>query len=162
MNTRPIEAQRWARRRTAVGVALLMALFGIVPVRATADRRATTTISHAAKVPLCGNLTGQRDLAGRPSSADDGNPTRSMVVEYRDLNLTVAEGVSTLYRRLKLAAREVCKTPDGGYGDPVVWLHCYHDALVGAVRDLGNDRVTALYNREHTTAIPPPTAKSTP
>lgn len=86
---------------------------------------------------------------------------RSRVVAYGDLDLTVADGASTLYQRLKLAARGVCKMADGGYGDPAGWLRCYHDALVDAVRDLGNDRVTALYNGEHKARIPPATARAT-
>jgi UrcA family protein len=88
------------------------------------------------------------------ASADERGPIRSKVVNYDDLDLTSAAGASALYRRLKLAAREVCMTADGDYGDPEVWLQCFHDALIGAVRDLGNARVIALYNREHGAGIP--------
>jgi hypothetical protein len=35
------------------------------------------------------------------------------------------------------------------------WLQCFHDALIRAVRDLGNARVIALYNREHHAGIAP-------
>jgi len=87
-------------------------------------------------------------------SADERGPMRSRVVNYGDLDLTSAAGASALYRRLKLAAREVCMTRDGAYGDPMVWLQCFHDALIRAVRDLGNARVIDLYNREHGAGIP--------
>lgn len=102
-------------------------------------------------------------LATPQASAGDSDQTRSMVVKYGDLDLAVADGASVLYQRLKHAAREVCKRPDGGFGDPAVWLHCYHNALARAVRDLGNARVIALYNGEHGVGIPPGTvtAKST-
>lgn len=93
-------------------------------------------------------------FASLQASADEGDQTRSMVVQYGDLDLGVADGASALYQRLKHAAREVCKTRDGGFGDPAVWLHCYHDALARAVRDLSNARVTALYNGEHRVGIP--------
>lgn len=97
-------------------------------------------------------------LATHQALADDGDQTRSMVVNYGDLDLAVAGGASALYQRLKRAAREVCKRSDGGFGDPAVWLHCYHNALARAVRDLGNARVIALYNGEHRVGIPPATA----
>jgi UrcA family protein len=88
------------------------------------------------------------------ASADERGPIRSRVVNYGDLDLTSAAGASALYRRLKLAAREVCMTADGDYGDPEVWLRCFHDALLGAVGDLDNARVISLYNREHGAGIP--------
>jgi UrcA family protein len=97
-------------------------------------------------------------LASLQALADDREQTRSMVVKYGDLDLAAADGASALYQRLKHAAREVCKRSDGGYGDPTEWLHCYHDALAGAVRDLGNASVIALYNGEHRVGIPPATA----
>lgn len=97
-------------------------------------------------------------FAALRASADEGGEMRSMVVNYVDLDLTAANGVSALYQRLKHAAREVCKTPDGGFGDAVVWLNCYHNALARAVRDLGNAGVTALYNGEHRAGIPPASA----
>lgn len=102
-------------------------------------------------------------LATPQALAGDGDQTRTMVVKYGDLDLAVADGPSALYQRLKHATREVCKRPDGSFGDPVVWLHCYHNALARAVRDLGNARVIALYNGEHRVRIPLAivTAKST-
>jgi UrcA family protein len=97
-------------------------------------------------------------LAALQASADEGDQTRSVVVKYGDLDLAAADGASALYQRLKHAAREVCKRSDGGFGDPTVWLHCYHNALAGAVRDLSNASVIALYNGEHRVGIPPATA----
>jgi UrcA family protein len=149
MGARSIGSERLDRRQTALAAALLMALLGVVPVRALAHHRAATaTVSHVAAVPrtdlnpsrpqgariartrseargqgICGGLTRPQAPAG------DGDQIRSRVVRYGDLDLAVTDGASTLYQRLKVAAREVCKTPDGGYGDPAVGLHCYHDAL---------------------------------
>ena len=87
-------------------------------------------------------------------SADEAGQIRSKVVKYGDLDLTSAEGASVLYQRFKHAAREVCKKPGGGFGDPGAYLHCDHDALARAVRGLSNARVTALYNGEHTEKLP--------
>ena len=79
---------------------------------------------------------------------------RSVVVKFGDLDLSGADGASALYQRFKHAARKVCQRPDGGFGDPGAFLHCYHDALARAVRDLGNARVTARYNEEHNEKLP--------
>jgi UrcA family protein len=88
-------------------------------------------------------------LVPADTMADQPAQTRSVVVKLGDLDLSGAASASALYQRFKHAAREVCKRPDGGFGDPEAFLHCYHDALAGAVRDLGNASVTAQYNGEH-------------
>jgi len=87
-------------------------------------------------------------FAAHRVSADHVEERRSMVVGYGDLDLSRAEGPYVLYKRFQHAARQVCKTRDGGYGDPAVWLHCRHDALARAIRDLNDPRVTALYIEE--------------
>ena len=78
-------------------------------------------------------------------SADQLEGKRSVVVAYRDLDLSRRADVVILYDRLKRAAREVCKRPTGGFGDPAQFLHCYRDTLAEGVRDLHRPAVTALY-----------------
>jgi len=92
-------------------------------------------------------------FAAVPASADEDDQVSHMVVNYGDLDLSVAAGASALYQRLKLAAWRVCDKPEGGFGDQTAWLLCYHDALAHAVREIGNTKVTALYNGEHKTRI---------
>lgn len=103
-------------------------------------------------------------FAAPPASADEDDQVSDIVVNYGDLDLSVAAGAAALYQRLERAAWRACDKPEGGIGDPAGWLVCYHDALARAVRDVGNANVTALYNREHKPRISPPTtitAKST-
>lgn len=103
-------------------------------------------------------------FAALPASADEDDQPIRVVVNYGDLDLSAAAGASALYQRLKRAAWRACDKPEGGFGDPATWLRCYHNTLARAVRDVGNAKVTALYNREHEERIPPPTtitAKST-
>ena len=88
-------------------------------------------------------------LAVSRVSADPVDETRSLVVGYADLDLSRTDATHALYERFKHAAREVCKTRDGAYGNAGVWLHCYHDALARGVRDLNNPGLTALYLREN-------------
>ena len=103
-------------------------------------------------------------FAALPASADEGDHVSRLVVHYDDLDLSAAAGASALYERLKRAAWRACDKPEGGFGDPAGWLVCYHATLARAVRDVGNAKVTALYNLEHKARISPPTtitAKST-
>jgi UrcA family protein len=92
-------------------------------------------------------------------SAARVDQARSIIVKYGDLDLSSPDGASVLYKRLMHAAREVCKRPDGAFGDPAVYLHCYHDALARGVRDLNNLQITALYKAQGwvgtVTAAPP-------
>jgi len=87
-------------------------------------------------------------LAAAQVSAARVDQARSIIVKYGDLDLSSPDGASVLYKRLMHAAREVCKRPDGAFGDPAVYLHCYHDALARGVRDLNNLQITALYNHK--------------
>ena len=103
-------------------------------------------------------------FAALPASADEDDQPSRLVVNYGDLDLSAAAGASALYQRLKRAAWRTCDRPEGGFGDQAAWLLCYHETLARAVRDVGNAKVTALYNREHKARIRPPTtitAKST-
>jgi len=79
MNTQSISSDRFSRRRTASGAALLVALFGIVPVCAIADESAAaTTVSRATAVSLS------------------------------DLDLSRAEGMRLARDRLHTMAEHVC------------------------------------------------------
>ena len=84
MNTQSILSDRFSRRRTASGVALLAALFGIVPVCAIADQSAAaTTVIRATAVPLS------------------------------DLDLSTAEGMRVARDRLHTMAEHVCAEGGG-------------------------------------------------
>ena len=91
-----------------------------------------------------------------PGSAGEADQPRTIVVKYGDLDLTSAAGASLLYQRFKHAAWKVCKKPDGAFGDPAAFLHCYHEALARAVGELSNATVTQLYNGEHKDKALPP------
>lgn len=85
MNTQSILSGRFGGRHTAFGTVLLMALFGIVPVRTIADQRAaTTTASSVADVSLS------------------------------DLNLSTPEGVRLARDRLHTMAERLCADRGGG------------------------------------------------
>jgi UrcA family protein len=85
MNTQSILSGRFGGRHTACGAAILMALFGIVPVGTIADQRpATTTVSSVADVSLS------------------------------DLNLSSPEGMRLARERLHTMAERLCADRGGG------------------------------------------------
>jgi len=77
-----------------------------------------------------------------PSLADDAPVARSARVAYGDLNLAADAGVSALYLRLRVAARQVCES---GLFRDVVDRHCASQALDQAVASVGNGRLKALH-----------------
>jgi UrcA family protein len=85
MNTQSILSGRFGGRHTASAAAILMALFGIVPVGTIADQRpATTTVSSVADVSLS------------------------------DLNLSSPEGMRLARERLHTMAERLCADRGGG------------------------------------------------
>jgi UrcA family protein len=83
MNTQPILPGRFSGRHTACGVAILLTLFGIVPVSTIADQHAATTGVDSADVSLS------------------------------DLNLSTPEGMRVARDRLRAMAERLCADPGG-------------------------------------------------
>src|SRR5688572_3677803 len=55
-------------------------------------------------------------LNASPAVAGDQIVTKSQVVSFTDLNLATDEGAQTLYKRIKLAASQVCDGADERFG----------------------------------------------
>ena len=76
-----------------------------------------------------------------------GREVRQQRVSYADLNLRTEAGARTLLGRIQGAAKKVCSPepapPD--LTDQADYKTCLHDAQDGAVAELGNPRVSALY-----------------
>ena len=76
-----------------------------------------------------------------------GREVRQQRVSYADLNLRTEAGARTLLDRIQGAAKKVCSPepapPD--LTDQADYKTCLRDANAGAVADLGNARVSALY-----------------
>lgn len=68
-------------------------------------------------------------------------------VQYGDLDLTNAEGVRALHRRLTTAAERVCPRTDGRVGleRTLAARACRKQALEHAVRAIGSPELAALH-----------------
>jgi UrcA family protein len=85
-------------------------------------------------------------LGGAEASAGPGTETRSVTVNYRDLNLSTIEGATTLYQRLRGAARAVCDGPGTGLHAYQEWRSCYQAAIADAVSKVNSPLLTALHS----------------
>jgi UrcA family protein len=75
----------------------------------------------------------------------------SAKVKYRDLDLSSADGVRVLYKRIEGAARRVCNE-DALQGDPMWhshWRYCFKTAVANAVKDVNNQWLTAMYQEKN-------------
>jgi UrcA family protein len=73
----------------------------------------------------------------------------SVVVSYGDLDLSSTDGVRTLYKRISLAAQEVCPSVNSMEAKQVAFArHCRKDAIEHAVAQIHSAQLVAL-STEH-------------
>src|SRR5262249_54846367 len=72
--------------------------------------------------------------------------TRSEVVRFSDLNLSSDEGIRTLYKRIRSAARTVCsEAGERGQLKEPTYLACVDKAVDDAVSTLNKPALTAMH-----------------
>jgi UrcA family protein len=96
-------------------------------------------------------------LSTAPARADSAFP--SVVVQFDDLNLDTAPGVARLYKRLHVAAEQVCDSPvaTGSRFIARDWRQCIDAAVDRAVKQVDRPAVTAY----HLARLHPTQAKQT-
>lgn len=67
------------------------------------------------------------------------------VVSFKDLNLNTPEGVASLYRRITIAANEVCGNPDRWDLSQQALQTCVKDAVSRAIVQVNSPMLTSLY-----------------
>jgi UrcA family protein len=103
-------------------------------------------MSHFVKLALLtlGSLTAALSF-GAVNAATPDNPP-SVVVKYGDLDLSTANGVNEVYRRIVRAARQVC--PEMSFQDLSLQgkiSACRDQAVARAIRQIDNAQLAALY-----------------
>lgn len=103
-------------------------------------------------VQLSGAFVVAGALAGLPAPAIAGAlqsraEVTSIVVVYKDLNLSRPEGAKTLYKRIEVAARKVCGFHDGRRPQEELKAQtaCYEKAVVNAVKSVNQPQLAALH-----------------
>jgi UrcA family protein len=96
-------------------------------------------------------IAGAWQCGAFASTPPAGEEVRRIVVRFGDLNLEQPAGVAALYRRLKLAAKQVCgeSEPPGSAITSAAWRACEAQAVDRAVVTVDRPSLTAYY-REHT------------
>jgi UrcA family protein len=85
------------------------------------------------------------------AKADTDPGRRSVTVQFADLDATNVQGVAALYRRVKSAAKNVCRElePDLGLNrSPQLYTHCVQEALENALVEIDHPALTA-YAADH-------------
>jgi UrcA family protein len=80
--------------------------------------------------------------------ADDARPTASISVSYSDVSFATAKGAADVYRKLKVAARQVCGVNNGTKDIAVIIAanDCAREALADAVRKIDRPTLTAVHS----------------
>ena len=85
--------------------------------------------------------------AAQAPAAGPADGLRSETVSFRDLNINTIEGATTLFQRIKGAARSVCGSFDGRRLDEwQAYNGCYKHAVAQAVANVNSPLLTAVYN----------------
>jgi UrcA family protein len=89
-------------------------------------------------------------VAPRVTHATSPTTAPTVAVRYGDLDLNSHNGVKQLYRRIQIAAIEVCRStePFGSLLSSEAHQACLHNAIVGAVRSV-NSPLLSQYYGEH-------------
>jgi len=91
-----------------------------------------------------------------PAIADTADAAQ-ITVKYGDVNLANSQGVATLYSRIQAAARTVC-WQDSGVEPTVHRDACVDKAIFGAVTNVNNTALTAMYSEKTGKEMPSPVA----
>jgi UrcA family protein len=86
-------------------------------------------------------------IAPRAAQAQSATAVPTATVRYADLDLNTGNGVKQLYRRIQIAAIEVCRStePLGSLLASEAHQACLHNAIGGAVRSVGSPTLTRYY-----------------
>jgi UrcA family protein len=85
----------------------------------------------------------------------DASDLRSIVVTYRDLNVSKGQGAAMLYGRIRAAAKSVCSVPeDADYSAKLRESPCIHKAIAEAVSAINQPELFAVYNANNRTPLP--------
>lgn len=85
-------------------------------------------------------------LGSVPALAVEANATHQLHVAYSDLNMNSVAGATTLYNRIRGAARFVCGDKGRRWEEQRHWNECYHEAIADAVTTVNSPLLTSLHN----------------
>jgi UrcA family protein len=99
--------------------------------------------SRAAAFGLALCVSGAVLSTAHAGTTTNANGERELVVKYGDLNLANPEGVSVLYKRLRVAAVRVCENDSPYLEKRAEVKRCIADAMERAVARVNSPALTA-------------------
>jgi UrcA family protein len=78
-------------------------------------------------------------------------PPYSATIQFSDLDLSADAGIQVLYQRINDAAHHVCyreTSQHPGIDQQVRYVACFEDAIASAVKQVHQERLTALYRAQ--------------
>jgi UrcA family protein len=94
-------------------------------------------------------------IASSPAEADSlGNP--QVIVKFRDLDVSTAQGAAMLYARIRAAAYGVCTEFDSHHNMSALVQrdNCIEDVISSAVTKLNNPTLSAVYGERTGKGVP--------
>jgi UrcA family protein len=115
----------------------------------------STTSSNLITTAIFGALAL---MGGASTMAASGDEVRQVVVRFGDLNLSNPQGAAALYRRISIAAAEVCGAFDVSVRDRELGYRagtttCVRTAISGAVTKVGRPELFAIYNAKNSAPL---------
>jgi len=85
-------------------------------------------------------------LGSAAALAADGYAPRHLQINYTDLNMSSVAGATTLYNRIRGAARFVCGEKGRRWEEQRYWNECYREAIADAVATVNSPLLTSVHN----------------
>jgi UrcA family protein len=100
---------------------------------------------------LCGAVASSFVIL--PAVADTFDAPQA-TVKYGNLNISNPQGASELYRRIRMAAYNVCPQDGPGLTAFAQREACINKAILGAVTKINNSALTAMYEAKTGKEVP--------
>jgi UrcA family protein len=135
------------RRRVLVEIIRLISLFPCFYLERFINTTIQKSSSRVASIIAASIVVlAWSGLATTAQAAESGDAL-TRTVAFGELDLNTVEGANTLYSRLQGAAAFVCSPLDKpDLRERELWRACYKQALASAVVQVGNVKVTAIYD----------------
>jgi UrcA family protein len=85
-------------------------------------------------------------LGSAAALASEANSVHHVTVKYSDLNMNTVAGATTLYGRIRGAARFACGEQGRRFEELREWNSCYHAAIAEAVANVNSPLLTSVHN----------------
>jgi len=109
-----------------------------------------TSLNTRASKSLLVALIAACGIVGLANVAHAEEITRSVTVNFADLNLSTDKGIARLYTRLRIASGQVCGSePEyNQFRNHEDWASCRQTALTRAVGKVGHPALIALHQQK--------------